>query len=167
MQNGLGYCATGASRPCTQRVLVGILLTLTLAGCSQWSWNPADWNPFKKELEPPPPVVEMLSIESRSANPTGDRFTQSWEGARLVVDIHSDTGIGRAVLKPRDQGWPLRLAFRLHLGALEGFEVRGAQKLRWNLGHEPLTEPALIDIPHGAYVKDSPEIEIQWVDHYR
>ena len=100
-------------------------------------------------------------------NPAGDRFTQSWEGVRLVVDIHSDTGIGRAVLKPRDQGWPLRLAFRLHLSAVEGFEVRGAQNLRWSLGQDPLTEPAMIDLPAGAYAKDSPEIEVQWVDHYR
>jgi hypothetical protein len=71
------------------------------------------------------------------------------------------------VLKPRDQGWPLRLAFRLHLSALEGFEVRGAQNMRWNLGHDPLTAPALIDLPAGTYTKESPEIEIQWVDHYR
>ena len=135
---------------------------LTLCGCSHWSWNP-----FKKEPEAPPPPVEMLSIESLSPNPASDRFAQSWEGVRLMVDVYSDTGIGRAVLKPRDQGWPLRIAFRLHLTALEGFEVRAAQNLRWDLGHEPLTQPAVIDLPAGAYTKESPQIEIQWVDHYR
>ena len=140
-----------------------LVLAVTLAGCSQWSWNPARWNPFKEEPEPPPPVVDVLSIESQSPNPAGDRFSQSWQGARLVVDIHSDSGVGRAVLRPRARGWPLRLAFRLHFSALEGFEVRGAQNLRWSLGQEPLTEPALIDLPHGAYAKDSPQIEIQWV----
>lgn len=144
---------------------LGLPLLLTLTACSHWSWNPVTW--FQKKPEAPPPVVEVLGIESRSANPAGDRFTQSWEGVRVVVDIYSDSGIGRAVLKPRDQGWPLRLAFRLHLSALEGFEVRGAQNLRWSLGHEPLTQPALIDLPAGAYAKDTPEIEVQWVDHYR
>ncbi len=158
---------TGTSGRSAQRTLAALLLLWTLAACSQWSWNPARWNPFKDEPEPPPPPVEVLSIESRSANPAGDRFTQSWDGVRLVIDIHSDAGFGRALLKPRDQGWPLRLAFRLHLSALEGFEVRAAQNLRWNLGHDPLTEPAFIDLPHGAYAKDSPEIEIQWVDRYR
>lgn len=148
-----------------QRVWVVILLTATLAGCSHWSWSPATW--FKTQPEPPPPAVEVLSIESQSANPAADRFSQSWDGVRLVVDIHSGPGIGRAVLKPRAQGWPLRLAFRLHLSALEGFEVRGTQNMRWSLGHEPLTEPALIDLPYGTYAKDSPQIEIQWVDHYR
>ena len=167
MHYGQRPFAARARRQAVRRALLGSVLALALTACSSWSWNPASWNPFKKKPEAPPPVVEVLSIESRSNNPAGDRFTQSWEGVRLVVDVHSDTGIGRAVLKPRDQGWPLRLAFRLHLGALEGFEVRGAQNLRWSLGHDPLTEPAMIDLPAGAYVKDSPEIEIQWVDHYR
>jgi hypothetical protein len=161
-QHGRSSCATQSVRRRLSPTLLAPLALLTLCGCGHWSWNP-----FKKQPEPPPPAVEMLSIESRSPNPASDRFTQSWEGVRLMVDVYSDTGIGRAVLKPRDQGWPLRLAFRLHLAALEGFEVRAAQNLRWDLGHEPLTEPAVIDLPAGAYTKESPEIEIQWVDHYR
>lgn len=153
--------ATQAARRPVQWTLFAALCALLLAACG-WSWNP-----FKKKPAAPPPVVQVLSIESRSANPAGDRFTQTWEGVRLVVDVYSDAGIGRAVLKPRDQGWPLRLAIRLHLAALEGFEVRGAQNLRWSLGHEPLPEPPLIDLPAGVYTKESPEIEIQWVDQYR
>lgn len=165
MHQGRRSTTADSARRAVPQALLALLLTLTLTGCSHWSWNPATW--FKSKPEAPPPTVELLSIESRSANPVGDRFTQSWEGARLVVDVYSDSGIGRAVLKPRDQGWPLRLAFRLHLSALEGFEVRGAQNMRWNLGHDPLTAPALIDLPAGIYTKESPEIEIQWVDHYR
>ena len=153
--------ATPAAGRHVQCTLLASTCVLMLAACG-WSWNP-----FKKNPEAPPPVVEVLSIESRSPNPASDRFTQTWEGVRLVVDVYSDTGIGRAVLKPRDQGWPLRIAVRLHLSALEGFEVRGAQNLRWSLGHDPLPEPPLIDLPAGVYTKESPEIEIQWVDHYR
>lgn len=149
------------------RVLAALLAVLALAGCANWSWNPAKWSLFNKDPEPAPPVVEVLTIESLSPNSAGDHFTQSWDGVRLVVDVHSDAGIGRALLKPRDQGWPLRIAFRLHVSALEGFEVRGAQNLRFSLGHDPLTEPAFIDVPAGAYTKDSPQLEIQWVDHYR
>ena len=69
-------------------------------------------------------------------------------------------------MKPRDQGWPLKIAFRLNLTAVEDFEIRGAQ-MRRSLGHEPLTQPALIDVPYGTYKKDTPQIEIEWVDHYR
>jgi len=156
-----------ATRPAPGRVLATFLLALATAGCANWSWNPAKWSLFNEDPAPAPPVVEMLAIESLSSNPAADRFSQSWDGVRLVIDIHSDTGIGRAVLRPRDDGWPLRLAFRLHLPALEGFEVRSAQTLRFGLGHEPLTEPAFIDLPPGAYTKDSPQIEIQWVDRYR
>jgi hypothetical protein len=154
-------------QPASGRILATVLLTLALAGCADWSWNPAKWSLFNKEPEPAPPVVEVLAIESLSPNPAADRFAQSWDGVRLVIDVYSDTGVGRAVLKPREAGWPLRLAFRLHLPALEGFEVRSAQTLRFGLGHEPLTEPAFIDLPPGAYTKDSPQIEIQWVDQYR
>lgn len=138
------------------------MLGALLVGCGPWSWNP-----FKEEPERPAPAVEVLSIESQSPDPAGERFGQAWQGARLVVDVHSNSGVGRAVLRPRAQGWPPKLALRLHVRALEGFEVRGAQTLRWSLGREPLTEPVLIDLPHGAYTQDSAQIEIQWVDRYR
>jgi hypothetical protein len=135
------------------RTLATVLLALALAGCADWSWNPAKWSLFNKEPEPAPPVVEVLAIESLSPNPAADRFSQSWDGVRLVIDVQSDAGIGRAVLKPREAGWPLRMAFRLHLRALEG--LSSAQTLRFGLGYEPLTEPAFIDLPPGAYTKDS------------
>lgn len=147
--------------------LPALALLLLCAGCSQWSWNPMKWELFGKKTEAPPPTVEVLAIESGTANPAGERFEQHWDGARLVVDIHSPNGIGRATLKPRGAGWPLRLAFRLHLGALEGFEAKGAQNMRFSLGSTTLTEPALIDLPHGIVAKDSPQLEIQWVDRYR
>src|SRR5689334_21779547 len=90
---------------------------LVLGGCGQWSWNPARW--FSRPAQPAPAPVEVLTIESASANPAGERFEQSWDGARLVVDVHSPSGIGRATLKPKDGPWPLRLAFRFHTSALE------------------------------------------------
>jgi hypothetical protein len=141
-----------------------LLLSLCVAGCSAAAWNPVHW--FKKAPPPAAPVVQVLTIEPGSAN-TSDRFAQSWDGARLIVDIESPSGVGRATLRPANGPWPLRLAFRMHVSALEGFEVRGAQNMRISLGAEPLTEPALIDLPYGIYVKDTSQIDIQWVDHYR
>jgi hypothetical protein len=147
----------------TRTVLITLALSLPVAGCGSWSWNPVKW--FQKQPEPPPPVVEMLTIESPSTG--GDSFSQSWDGARLIVDITSPGGSGKATLKPREQGWPLRLAFRMHVTALEGFEAHAAQNLRISLGSQPLTEPALVDLPYGIYTKDSSQLEIQWIDHYR
>jgi len=143
------------------------LAALALAGCSQWSWNPMKWDLFGRKAPPAAPIVDVLAIESGTASPAGERFEQSWDGARLIVDIHSPSGIGRATLRPREQGWPLRLAFRMHVGALEGFEAKSAQNLRISLGSAPLTEPALIDLPYGVVAKDSQQLEIQWVDRYR
>jgi hypothetical protein len=147
--------------------LLLVLLTALASGCSQWSWNPKEWDLFGNKAPAPPPVVDVLAIESTSGDPGGERFEQSWDGTRLVIDIYSPNGIGRATLKPRDQGWPLRLVFRLHLGALEGFEARGAQNMRFSLGSTALSEPAVIDLPYGIVAKDSPQLDIQWVDRYR
>ncbi len=159
-------CETTMRRPGVGTRLAALAVTaLLLAGCGQWSWNPMRW--FEKEPQPKPAPVAVLAIESGTANPAGERFEQSWDGARLVIDIHSPNGIGRATLRPREQGWPLRLAFRIHTGALEGFEARAAQNMRISLGTEPLTEPAYIDLPHGVVAKDSTQLEIQWVDRYR
>src|SRR5262245_66280384 len=97
------------ARPRTR--LLTLSLILLLAGCSQWSWNPAKWDLFDKKAEAPPPPVEMLTMESHSANPAGEKFEQHWDGARLVGDIRSADGVGEATLKPRDQRWHLRLAF--------------------------------------------------------
>lgn len=154
----------------TLRKRAGLLLlvvcgSLALAGCGQWSWNPLKW--FGGREPAAAPIVDVLAIESGSANAAGERFEQSWDGARLIVDIHSPSGIGRATLRPRAQGWPLRLAFRLHVSALEGFEAKSAQNMRISLGSEPLPEPALIDLPYGVVAKDSTQLDIQWVDHYR
>lgn len=151
----------------TRAVLSAATVAVLVAGCSSWSWNPAKWSLFHRAAEPVPPPVQVLTIASASTNPGGESFVQSWDGTRLIVDIHSPNGTGRATLRPAGERWPLRLAFRMHVGALEGFEVRGAQNLRISLGPEPLAEPALIDLPYGIYLKDTPQIEIQWVDHYR
>ncbi len=140
------------------------VIALLLAGCGQWSWNPVRW--FQRPPAAGPPLVEVLAIESTTASPAGERFEQSWDGARLIVDVHSPSGIGKAILRPRGQ-WPLRLAFRMHVSALEGFEARAAQNMRISLGREPLSEPPLIDLPYGVVAKDSEQLEVQWVDHYR
>src|SRR6185312_14264206 len=69
------------------RVVVMVMVTALLAaGCSGVSWNPVRW--FKKAPPPPPAVVAVLKIEPGSEN-AADRFAQSWDGARLIVDIES------------------------------------------------------------------------------
>jgi len=147
-----------------QRTLSLAVLAILCAGCGQWSWNPAKW--FREPAPAPMAAVQVLTIESTSGG--GDRFVQSWEGARLVVDVHSAGGSGTAVLKPAEgQSWPLRLAFRVHSSALAEFEANGAQALRMSFGSVPLTEPALIDLPYGIYRKESPQLEIRWLGNYR
>lgn len=147
-----------------RRLLALALLAFLCGGCANWSWNPANW--FSKEPAAPVPEVQVLAIESTSGG--GDQFVQTWDGARLIVDVQSASGSGSAVLKPASQqGWPLRLAFRVHSSSLAEFAVRGAQNLRMSFGSAPLTEPALIDLPYGIYRKESPQLEIRWMNSYR
>ena len=89
------------SNPHVRWTLVAAL-ALLLAGCGQWSWNPTKW--FSKEPAPPPAPVEVLAIESTSENPAGDSFQQSWDGTRLVVDIHSAGGSGARRCVPATRG---------------------------------------------------------------
>jgi hypothetical protein len=147
-----------------QRTLSLAVLAILCTGCAQWSWNPAKW--FREPAPAAAAEVQVLTIDSTSGG--GDRFVQSWDGARLVVDVHSAGGSGTALLKPVEgQSWPLRLAFRVHSSGLAEFEARGAQVLRMSFGSEPLTEPALIDLPYGIYRKESPQLEIRWLGNYR
>ena len=112
------------------------------------------------------PSLGPLKIESHAWNVDDDRFRQSFEGDRLVVDVESETGIGRATFRPGRGVWPARLAFRLHLRGLEGFEARGVKEFRTSVAEKPLAEPATIDVPRDVY-EGGTSLEIRWVDFYR
>ena len=95
-----------------------------------------------------------------------DRFRQTFEGERLIVDVESPSGIGGATFRPGRGVWPARLAFRFHLRGLEGFEARGAKEFRTSIAEKPLTEPPVVDVPHDVY-EGADALAIGWVDFYR
>ena len=115
-----------------------------------------------------PEVVSLgpLKIAPHLRPGADDRFTQTFEGERLVVDVESPTGIGGATFRPGRGVWPARLAFRLHLRGLEGFEARGAKEFRTSIAEKPLTAPPIVDVPRDVY-EGADALEIRWVDFYR
>ena len=114
----------------------------------------------------PAPSLGPLYVESHSRDRKGERFTQAFDGDRLVVDVESELGIGRATFRPGRGVWPARLAFRMHLKGLEGFEARGAKKFETSVAEKPLSVPPVVEVPRDVY-EGAAELEIRWVDFYR
>ena len=70
---------------------------------------------------PPAGYVTLELTGSRKG--TGRIEAWSREGA-VILDVYSESGIGRADISPGPQGWPPGLVFRLHLKGLESFSVK-------------------------------------------
>ena len=56
----------------------------------------------------------------------GDTVEILHEPGRVVLDIHSEMGIGKATITPADH-WPERLVLRLHIRNLEGLTLRNSR----------------------------------------
>jgi hypothetical protein len=106
-----------------------------------------------------------------------------WEGASLVVDLYSPSGIGAARITWPGEMKAEALLLRLHLAGLEGFQVTdGAQQAALSVGSTPPypvhAEGSAqdIDVQRGEGVYEvrlgptwlqSGGLDVQWVDFYR
>jgi hypothetical protein len=109
------------------------------------------------------PAIELLGPRAE-----GDRIEATLEPDRLLLDVHSASGIGRArILRPAG-GWPDSVEFRLHLPALEGFEVRGATgfTIPATLA-APADGPIEIRLPDTVVDAGTEALWVQWIDRYR
>jgi hypothetical protein len=128
-------------------------------------------------LQPSQFVITVLSAhQAREA----DRLTLGISDSVDIVDVMSPTGIGQAEITSLTGIWPSRLVFRLHLQALEGFEVaRGEQRFSNSLSSEENTrrhqasqtgqrlDPIEVEIPPKLLRQGVGSLIIQWVDWYR
>ena len=112
--------------------------------------------------------IKTVAVELLGPRAEGDRIETSLDTGRLVIGVHSTSGIGRArILRPAG-GWPVAVEFRLHLAALEGFEVRGATVFAipatlYGVADEPIE----VALPVEVFDDATEALWVQWVDRYR
>ncbi len=86
---------------------------------------------------------------------------QSWDRNTLLVDLTRMAGTGSATLTPPpDQGWPVRLAFRVQPGSIASLEVAGAQRVLFTV---PARGAALtLQLDPGVYVVKTSSLRLRW-----
>lgn len=117
--------------------------------------------------------------------PTGhdkenDQLTLAFTGSTAIIDITSPTGIGKAKITTATGHWPQRVIFRLHLQALEGFQVsNGNYHFNYALESEhnayrynqakagQKLDPIEVEVPPGWLEEAPATLNIQWIDWYR
>ncbi len=70
-----------------------------------------------------PPTKQVPGEWKVSLVKAGDRVKITPEKTGVIVDIFSESGIGRATLEPPDGQWPTGMVLRLHLRGLESFRL--------------------------------------------
>lgn len=89
---------------------------------------------------------------------SGIRFLS--EDGTTVFDVTSKSGIGKATIKRKEEGWPKKVLLRLHLGGLESFKVGQKEfAIEWSVASTGKNE-ATVSLVSGKRVatlaKDSP-----------
>lgn len=136
-----------------RRILSGFLLTPLLflvAGCDVFG--------------PPAPQFEIRLTGTRAE---GDSIKVARRDEFLVFFVTSESGIGRAVIRPTEENWPERIAFQFDLGGLESFEIEGQQIYRTERHDDGAKGGYRITVPSGVTGFDRDPIEVSWIDFYR
>lgn len=136
-----------------RRILSGFLLTPLLflaAGCDVFG--------------PPAPQFEVRLTGTRSE---GDSIKVARRDDVVVFFVSSESGIGRAVIRPTEENWPERIAFQFDLGGLESFEIKGQQIYRTERHDDGAKDGYRIKVPSGVTGSYRDPIEVSWIDFYR
>jgi len=125
-------------------------LLLLAAGCGHLHWP-------HKSPPPPPPTVHELDVSGAG----GASYPQSWKRNTLLVDLGSAGGTGGITVKPLEDGWPVRLAFRVTPGAFAVLTVKGDERV--SLPINPTgSAPIDLELPPGVYTAKTAQLEVSW-----
>ena len=127
-----------------------VLLVTVLAGCGA-----------------PEPLLPRFSIELTGPRSEGDRIEVTRVKDRIVFEVTSEFGIGRATLSPLDGDWPDAIGFHMNLRGLESFVVNGESIYRTERSDDGAKGGYRVDLPAGVTGSGSRPIEIAWVDFFR
>lgn len=127
---------------------------------------------------------ENLELEITVPGGRKDKVTIQADRENSIVNVTSETGIGKATLKITKGDWPEVLTFHLHLKGLEGFHItagkagidRSQSKVQAFDKHgKPFAGKYLmkdagyyeVKVLRSAFPKEVREIQVQWIDFYR
>lgn len=128
---------------------------LSLSACAlHWPWH--------KRVPGAPPQVHELTVAPVDASGAAvPALPQNWDRNTLLVDLQGLSGEGALTLTPNAQnGWPVRLEFRVQPGSFAQLEVLGAERVVFAVPASGA--PLLFKLPPSAYQAATPRLTLQW-----
>lgn len=152
---------TGSSSVRAHRAALAALCMAALAGCGSL----AQRLPWAKPPPAPPQAVTELRLEpapGSTAVATVGGIEQYWQRNTLVLDLYNVAHSGAVVLRPGEgRGWPVRLGFRALPGRFAVLEVRGEQRVLFQVPSEGAGAVELRLAP-GVYSAATEQLEVSW-----
>lgn len=144
-----------------RRAALAALCVAMLGGCGSL----AQRLPWAKPPPAVPQAVTELRLEPAPGNmavATVGGIEQYWQRNTLVLDLYNVAHSGAVVLRPGEgRGWPVRLGFRAMPGRFAVLEVRGEQRVRFQIPAEGTT-PLELRLEPGVYSPRTERLEVSW-----
>jgi len=146
----------------SRRAVLGALCAATLTGCAahsmHWPWG------HRRAAAPPQPVSELRLEPAQGSTvvATVGGIEQFRERNTLVLDLHNVAHSGAVVLRPGPgRNWPVRLAFRVLPGRFAVLEVRGEERVIFQIPPEG-ADPIELQLGPGVYSSRTARLELEW-----
>ena len=148
----------GLLRASRRVVLVSVPLVF-LAACSGL---PSRLWPFGAKAAPPQAVDELVFEASGEGAAPPVAMPQYWKRNTLVVDLQSAPSSGSMRLRPKsEEGWPVRVAFRVRPGSFDRLEVRANQRVVLAIDGAA-TAPVDLELAPGVLSRRAPSMDVFW-----
>jgi hypothetical protein len=133
--------------------LPGALLVTAL--CMSLSACAMHW-PWKRPAKPPPPAVHYVTVVSDAG-----AISEYWDRNTLQFDLTALSGEGQATLSQiKSVGWPIRLEFLVRPGSFGQLEVRGTQRVLFEI--PPQGQNLNLKLAPGTYAPDTESLTLRW-----
>jgi hypothetical protein len=136
-------------------ILLSWALLPWLAACTTaWPWS-------QRAAERPVAVHEVVIEAAEGRSVDGIDAPQYWNRNTLLIDLSTVPASGALALRPaQGSPWPVRLAFRVRPGSMASLEVRGEQRVVYDVPSGG--GPVMLALDPGVYSPRTASITLQW-----
>ena len=136
-----------------------IAACLAITACSSYTVS-MGWPPIHKKPKPAPEEVHELNLLNADGSPAS--FPQYWKRNTLLIDLSGVSGTGNfAARLPEETTWPVRMAVRVHPGAVGQVEFQGEERSVLPVANEG-TSTIDLEIGPSVYTPKTAAIYIAW-----